>query len=816
MPKIIVSDADGEREVGLNGDVTIGRVGENDIVIKVPEASRQHCRVSEEGGAWFVEDLGSSNGTRVNGRRVTKFELQDGDEIQVGIAKMRFLESDAVAPVPSDDDDLELEFEEISLEDEEEDVSLRFLNSGRADEVVKLKGRTTIGRKSANTIAMTEKGVSGTHAEVVREGGGWRVRDLGSTNGTTVNGEAVAEADLSPGDVLKVGIVQFVFGVDGNEGGDSVRSTVQVAEVALDDEVFAISEANFARKRKAASLLWLVFFAAVLGSAAFWVMQESGSTATSQEVVSVPGNCITTGASFEPSEDLEEYLTTDSDEVDFEEDTRYAHSGEHALRVDAAGSGAHYVSLLEEVQNISSSENLEIGGWFRTSSLNGVGGLSLTWLTTEGRELGRSFLGAPSGLSSFTEVRGAFHPPEGTERARLSLALHDAAGKVWVDDVFVLRRRGDKRVAMPVAGFDVMLDPSGALTVARDGRDVLAQGGLYWVDGDAMMPAFGWTTPSDVTRGDTRVSVAGDVSSDERASGSYGMTVAKNEVGVDIGARFGLASGATFGFVVRPEDGVVTVTADGATKHLESFSRDGVTELVLSTGPRAVRFAFEPPRLIKMNVTRRGDGLLAIEPGAADGGLGLDLPLQLDFEREREEVVALDQKAQEAELLQKRYGEAMVAYQEIVDRFSFRKDVADRAAAARARLQKRGDDLVVDLGRRVEDAIFFRTFASDYGTLTEELQGAIEAYRGVSIADRLTTIHDRLEKAHGATEGVRRAELADNHLARGIDLLTPGRSAPALARGFFLSVLELAPDSEAAQTAKEQLEHIRLLEGEKN
>ena len=94
MPKLIISHGDDSREVPLNSGDTLGRVPGNAVQIKIAEASHKHCVFTEEGGVWWIEDLGSSNGTLVNGRRVTKFELQDGDTVQVGVASLRFLMSE--------------------------------------------------------------------------------------------------------------------------------------------------------------------------------------------------------------------------------------------------------------------------------------------------------------------------------------------------------------------------------------------------------------------------------------------------------------------------------------------------------------------------------------------------------------------------------------------------------------------------------------------------------------------------------------------------------------------------------------------------
>jgi pSer/pThr/pTyr-binding forkhead associated (FHA) protein len=79
--------------------VLIGRVTECDIVLYDAGISRRHCRIFSEGGGYFVEDLGSSNGTRVNGNPISgKQSLSEDDAISLGGVVFRFRPADAAAP----------------------------------------------------------------------------------------------------------------------------------------------------------------------------------------------------------------------------------------------------------------------------------------------------------------------------------------------------------------------------------------------------------------------------------------------------------------------------------------------------------------------------------------------------------------------------------------------------------------------------------------------------------------------------------------------------------------------------------------------
>lgn len=68
----------------IKDETTIGREPENDIVIPNPTVSRFHAKITRSEDKYFIEDLGSANGTMVNGIRVTKELLHDGDIVQLG------------------------------------------------------------------------------------------------------------------------------------------------------------------------------------------------------------------------------------------------------------------------------------------------------------------------------------------------------------------------------------------------------------------------------------------------------------------------------------------------------------------------------------------------------------------------------------------------------------------------------------------------------------------------------------------------------------------------------------------------------------
>jgi hypothetical protein len=80
----------GERVVLGEHTVTIGRNPECTIVLADPNVSRQHAEVRPRGTGFVVIDLGSTNGSKVNGSKVSEHELVDGDELSFGSTKMRF------------------------------------------------------------------------------------------------------------------------------------------------------------------------------------------------------------------------------------------------------------------------------------------------------------------------------------------------------------------------------------------------------------------------------------------------------------------------------------------------------------------------------------------------------------------------------------------------------------------------------------------------------------------------------------------------------------------------------------------------------
>jgi hypothetical protein len=88
---VVIREDGGERTVTLGSPtVTIGRLADCDVVLTDKGASRKHAQLRLREGTWTITDLGSTNGTRLNGQTIQSRDLTDGDRITVGSTVIEF------------------------------------------------------------------------------------------------------------------------------------------------------------------------------------------------------------------------------------------------------------------------------------------------------------------------------------------------------------------------------------------------------------------------------------------------------------------------------------------------------------------------------------------------------------------------------------------------------------------------------------------------------------------------------------------------------------------------------------------------------
>jgi pSer/pThr/pTyr-binding forkhead associated (FHA) protein len=98
VPRLLVKTGIAQgRDHALGGACVVGRHPTVDFVIDDHLVSRRHFRLVQRGAHWEVEDLGSTNGTRLNGQRIRRAPLRDGDLIRAGDTELVFVQKDLLA-----------------------------------------------------------------------------------------------------------------------------------------------------------------------------------------------------------------------------------------------------------------------------------------------------------------------------------------------------------------------------------------------------------------------------------------------------------------------------------------------------------------------------------------------------------------------------------------------------------------------------------------------------------------------------------------------------------------------------------------------
>jgi pSer/pThr/pTyr-binding forkhead associated (FHA) protein len=171
------------RQTELTQEMTIiGRGHDCDISILDERVSRQHVEIYFDGDAYLVSDLGSFNGTILNGETLGDTRpLKDGDQLQIGPVKLRFEWGAAPDETPRST----LVIPEVSLQG--------FLLAHDGTRFELYKELSTIGRGQGWDICLHDRAVSRPHAEIARQGDKFVLTDLESANGTLLNGQRISE-----------------------------------------------------------------------------------------------------------------------------------------------------------------------------------------------------------------------------------------------------------------------------------------------------------------------------------------------------------------------------------------------------------------------------------------------------------------------------------------------------------------------------------------------------------------------------------------------------------------------------------------------
>ena len=166
--------------------IRLGRSGDNDIVIKNPNVSSHHAQLRISGDKVLIEDLNSSNGIFVNNRKVLISVITSNDIIQ--LSKNYVLKWNDIQPL-------------ISTETRKVPTSSKVITKESIQDKITIK----IGRTNENDIVLNNIKVSRQHARLNKVENDWYIEDLGSSNGTFVNGIKIKNQIVNERDLITIG-----------------------------------------------------------------------------------------------------------------------------------------------------------------------------------------------------------------------------------------------------------------------------------------------------------------------------------------------------------------------------------------------------------------------------------------------------------------------------------------------------------------------------------------------------------------------------------------------------------------------------------
>lgn len=217
------------RQFRIDGSsATIGRAEESVIgLFGDPGVQSRHAIIERRRDNYWLRNLAVQEGTFVNDKRVETVELREGDRIKISNYDLSFhlRQGERVSPpvhptfeparesAARVDADGRIRAVVTNHVDGSVGAGTPYLQTADGEQLpVRVGTTTTLGRAVDNDIVVADASVSRHHATIVPSvGGAYRLRDLGSQNGTYVRGERISDVQLANGDSVKLGEAAFVF-----------------------------------------------------------------------------------------------------------------------------------------------------------------------------------------------------------------------------------------------------------------------------------------------------------------------------------------------------------------------------------------------------------------------------------------------------------------------------------------------------------------------------------------------------------------------------------------------------------------------------
>jgi pSer/pThr/pTyr-binding forkhead associated (FHA) protein len=200
--EFISGDYQGKKYRFSSDTVTVGRSPECDLSLESDTVSYEHCRFSTRADGLYLTDLGSTNGTYVNGSRHDSGFIADGDKVVFGEggpeATVSCGKSSRAGKAKAHRAADKTQMVQVSSKN----LTLKVKGGKRYDFP---QGVIKIGREEDCDITIDHSLVSREHAEISFYPPEMKIRDLNSTNGTYLNGKRVTSSSLQEGDVISIG-----------------------------------------------------------------------------------------------------------------------------------------------------------------------------------------------------------------------------------------------------------------------------------------------------------------------------------------------------------------------------------------------------------------------------------------------------------------------------------------------------------------------------------------------------------------------------------------------------------------------------------